>query len=123
MGLSKITRKQFMRLQNLRIRHYDDIIHDQGKAWLQKTFSSGSTKFPINVSALVRNIIWQTRERVMADEREPPTELIRTFWYSHIKPTLSRAGALSEETDQYNVLVDQLINLPSSNTYFFHIFR
>lgn len=39
----------------------------------------------------------------------PLKELIRTFWYMYIKPTLSRAGALTHETDQYAQLIDTIV--------------
>jgi hypothetical protein len=99
------------RLQKLGIRHFDELIHDQPKEWLHKHFSSGSSKYPVNVSRLIRNIIWQTRERVLKKEREPVKELIRTFWYMYIKPTLTRAEALSDETSQYNHLVRLLAEM------------
>lgn len=98
-----------IRLKNAGIRHYDELIHDQSKEWLIKNFSSGATDYPVNVSLLFRNIIWQTRERILNKEKPPLRELIRTFWYMYIKPTLSRAGALANETDQYVQLVDQLV--------------
>lgn len=97
------------RLHNAGIRHYDELIHDQSKEWLIKNFSQGATKYPINVALLFRNIIWQTRERILNKEKPPLRELIRTFWYMYIKPTLSRAEALADETDQYIQLVDQLV--------------
>jgi hypothetical protein len=87
------------------------LIHEQDEAWLIKNFSSGATKYPVNVSRLMRNIIWQIKERIGKGEREPLTELIRTFWYMYVKPTLSRAGALAKEVDQYKQLVEQLVNL------------
>ncbi len=104
-------RALFPKLDRLGIRHFDQLIHDQPKDWLLENFRSGSTKFPVNVTALIRNLIWQTRERIAAGDREPMRELIRTFWYSHIKPTLARADALSEESDQYDELVQQLVTL------------
>jgi hypothetical protein len=59
----------------------------------------------------MRNILWQTRERIQRKEKPPLRELIRTFWYMYIKPTLSRAGALATETDQYAQLTDSLVSL------------
>ena len=97
------------KLRKLRIWHFDELIHDQPKEWLLKNFSQGATKYPINVSLLFRNIIWQTRERIIKKEKPPFKELIRTFWYMYIKPTLSRAGALAHETDQYAQLVDTIV--------------
>lgn len=92
------------RLRRLGIRHYDVLIHDQAKEWLIEAFSHGATTYPINVVRLMRNIIWQTRERIRSGEKSPLNELIRTFWYMYIKPTLSRAGALSQHSDQYSYL-------------------
>jgi hypothetical protein len=96
------------RLRKAGIRHFDEIIHDQPREWLIEHFARGAKKYPVNVTRVIRNIIWQTRERIQRGERAAMTELIRTFWYTHIKPTLSRAGALSEETDQYRQLIAQM---------------
>ena len=97
------------RLRKLNIWHFDELIHDQSKEWLLKNFSKGASDYPINVSLLFRNLIWQTRERIIKKEKPPFKELIRTFWYIYVKPTLSRAGALTHETDQYAQLVDSLV--------------
>ncbi len=99
------------RLRQAGIRHFDEIIHDQSGDWLVTHFRTGARQYPVNVSHLMRNIVWQTRERIQRGEREPMHELIRTFWYTHIKPTLSRAGALTHETDQYDQLIAQLATL------------
>jgi hypothetical protein len=96
------------RLRKAGIRHYDELIHDQPKEWLLKNFSQGATVYPINVARLMRNIVWQTRERIIKKEKPPLKELIRTFWYMYIKSTLSRAGALANETDQYAQLIDNI---------------
>lgn len=97
------------RLRKAGIRHHDKLIHDQPKDWLIKNFSQGATDYPVNVARLMRNVIWQTRERIINKEKPPLKELIRTFWYMHIKPTLSRAGALAKEADQYAQMVDQIV--------------
>jgi len=57
----------------------------------------------------MRNIVWQTRERIVKGEKPPLKELIRTFWYMYIKPTLSRADSLTNETDQYAQLIDNIV--------------
>jgi len=99
------------RLRQAGIRHYDVLIHDQSKEWLIKNFSQGATVYPVNVARLMRNVVWQTRERIEKGEREPLKELIRTFWYMYIKPTLSRAEALTHETDQYAQLIDNIVSM------------
>jgi len=97
------------KLRKLNIWHFDELIHNQPQEWLIKNFSQGATDYPVNVSLLFRNIIWQVRERIIKKEDPPLKELIRTFWYMFIKPTLSRAGALTHETDQYAQLVDTIV--------------
>lgn len=100
------------RLRGIGIRHHDRLIHDQPKKWLVKNFSYRADEYPVNVSMLMRNIIWQTRERIISEEKPPLRELIRTFWYMYIKPTLSRADALSEDPDnQYKQLVAILVDM------------
>lgn len=80
------------RLRKAGIRHYDELIHDQTKDWLVKNFKPEGTapKYPVNVSRLMRNLIWQMKERVAGGEKEF-NELIRTYWYMYVKPTLARA--------------------------------
>ena len=97
------------RLRKAGIRHYDVLIHDQPKEWLIKNFKQGATDYPINVARLMRNIVWQTRERIIKGEKSLLKELIRTFWYMYIKPTLSRADSLTNETDQYAQLIDNIV--------------
>lgn len=99
------------RLRQAGIRHYDELIHDQPKEWLIENFQQGATDYPVNVARLMRNIIWQIRERIINKEKPPLKELLRTFWYMYIKPTLSRAGALVQETDQYAQLIDNIVYL------------
>lgn len=101
-----LPQNQINRLRGHGIRHFDKLIHDQPKEWLMKYFSRGADEYPVNISMLMRNIIWQLRERIQKKEKPPLNELIRTFWYMYIKPTLSRAGSFSNKTDQYAQLVD-----------------
>lgn len=105
------TLTQRERLRQLGIRSFDVLIHDQPKDWLIQHFKSGATDYPVNVALLMRNIIWQMRERVQTKEKPPLKELVRTFWYMYIKPTLARADSLVHETDQYDQLVDTLVSL------------
>ena len=97
------------RLRKAGIRHYDELIHDQTEEWLIENFNQGATDYPVNVARLMRNIVWQTRERITAGDKPPLKELLRTFWYMYIKPTLSRAGALAIKADQYAQLIDNIV--------------
>jgi hypothetical protein len=97
------------RIHNAGIRHFKKLIHEQDKKWLVKYFGEGADEYPVNIACLMRNIVWQLRERILKGEKPPLTELVRTFWYMYIKPTLARADSLAEKVDQYAQLIDQLV--------------
>ena len=97
------------RLRKAGIRHYRVLIHDQPKEWLIRNFRRGATDYPVNVARLIRNIVWQTRERILKKDKPPLRELIRTFWYMYIKPTLSRAEALAPKADQYAQMIGNIV--------------
>jgi len=97
-------------LRRLEIRPYDKILRDQPGAWLKAEFGPG-THYPVVVAVLIRNLIWQAKERIEAGKRPPMEKLIRSFWYSDVKPTLQRADSLSQDFDQYEVVIDQLAHL------------
>ena len=99
------------KLRKRKIRSFDKLIHDQSKDWLIKNFSKGADEYPVNVVMLIRNIVWQMRERVMSGRKPPFKELIRTFWYMYIKPTLDRCNSLSTEWDQYDYLIETIVDM------------
>jgi len=63
------------------------------------------------VARLIRNLVWQMKERIESGQALPFKDLVRTYWYMYVKPTLARAHALSEETDQYKQLSENLADL------------
>ena len=96
------------RLRKAGIRHYDVLIHDQDKDWLITNFKpEGANPYPVNVSRLMRNLVWQMKERIAAGEKEFH-ELVRTYWYMYVKSTLSRSDSLSAATDQYKQLTENI---------------
>ena len=96
------------RLRKAGIRHYDVLIHDQDKDWLITNFKpEGANPYPVNVSRLMRNLVWQMKERVSSGEK-PFHELVRTYWYMYVKSTLARADSLSAATDQYKQLTENI---------------
>jgi len=99
------------RLWRAGIRPFDALIHEQSRDWLIANFSYGATKYAVNVTRLMRNLIWQMRTRVRRGERAPYRELVRTYWYAYVKPVLSRADSLADGVDQYKQLVEQLVYL------------
>ena len=106
------TGKFISKLKKIGIRHFDEMIHDQSKEWLIENFHERAKKYKLNVTMLMRNLVWQMRERVISKQKPPLNELIRTFWYMYVKSTLSRAGALSKKSDnQYRLLVAVMVDL------------
>ncbi len=105
-------KKSFKRkLRNADIRHFDKLIHDQSKEWLIKNFHKNARNYPVNVTMLMKNIVWQMRERVKSGHKSPFKELIRTFWYMYIKSTLSRCNSLNENVNQYDYLVKAIVEM------------
>ena len=100
------------RLRKAGIRHYDELIHDQSKDWLVKNFKAegAAPKYPVNIARLMRNLVWQMKERIAAGEKEF-NELVRTYWYMYVKSTLTRADSLSADTDQYKQLTENIADM------------
>jgi len=100
------------RLRKAGIHHYDELIHDQDKDWLIKNFKAegAAPAYPVNVARLMRNLVWQMKERIAAGEKEFH-ELIRTYWYMYVKSTLARADSLSKDTDQYKKLTENIADM------------
>lgn len=103
-----VSKEEILRLE--KIRSYDVPIHKQSKEWLIKEFGPGKAH-PINLTLATKNIVWQTREQIRTGEIEPIQGIIRTFWYTHIKPVFARTGSLVNDKIQYRVLHRVLVDL------------
>lgn len=108
----KYTGAYIKRLKVLGIRHFPELIHDQSREWLIENFGTRKKRYPVNVTKLMRNLVWQMRERVINKQKPPLNELIRTFWYMYVKSTLSRSGSLSRKPDnQYRLLISVIVDM------------
>jgi len=101
-------------LRREKIKSYDVPIHLQSREWLIEQFGPGQ-KYPLNLSRTTRNIIWQTREKIRQGEVSPIQGIIRTFWYTHIKPVFARTDSLSDDTDQSSTLNREFVDLVRTN--------
>jgi hypothetical protein len=99
-----------VRLQREGIYHFDELIHLQSKDWLLKQFGPGKD-YPVKVNQLMKNIIWQIRDRIVRDKQEPFEGLLRGFWYAYIKPALARSGSLNTKIDQYPQMIKSFVRL------------
>jgi len=106
----KLTRKQRI-LMAEGIKTYDEPIHEQNKYWLKEQFGPGKV-YPINLTKATKNIVWQVRENIRKKKQEPIEGIIRTFWYTHLKPVFARTDSLNPETQrQADVLNKVLVKL------------
>lgn len=99
-----------VRLLREGIYYYQEIIHLQPRDWLIKEFGPGK-KYPVNISRLIKNIIWQTRTGIIQKHQPGIEGLIRSFWYTHIKPVLARTGSLNQKVDQYSQMIQLFVRL------------
>jgi hypothetical protein len=60
---------------------------------------------------LVRNMVWQNYVWIRDGKRPPFEGLIRSFWYSHVKPVYGRLGLLDPAKDQASVVNDVLAEM------------
>jgi hypothetical protein len=71
-----------------------------------------SQTWRIMVRPLIKNVIWQARQRIQSGQSPPVYGNLRTFWYSHIKPVLARFGDDDRlETDPYDAMLSVFVEL------------
>ena len=100
----------YLRLHREGIENFEELIHLQPGDWLKKTFGPG-TDYPVHISKLIKNIIWQIRNRIL-EKNQPSNEgLIRSFWYQFIKPALARTDSLNQKVDQYAQMIKAFVRL------------
>lgn len=78
------------------------------KRELEREFSTSAGQ--VNVSRLVRNLLWQTYQQIIRGELPSLDGNIRSYWYSHLKSVLSRLG-IAEGTDHYQTLIGMFTRL------------
>jgi hypothetical protein len=92
------------------IRHFDEEISRMSRERLRELFGAKTTG-RINLSLLIKNLIWQAHEGLQAGTVPSFKGNIRSFWYSPVKPVLSRAEALKAKSDPYGVMIDMFVRL------------
>ena len=87
-------------LKKLGIKHYNKNILKMPKPELLKKF--GKSAKHLNKSLFIKNVIWQTYEKLQAGEKPFDIGNLRSFWY-YIKDTMDRAGA-NKKGDPYLIV-------------------
>ena len=88
LSLSRLDQAEI--LKKLGIKHYDKNILKMPKPELLKNF--GKSAKTLNKSLFIKNVIWQTFEKLQAGETPFDIGNLRSFWY-YIKDTMHKAGA------------------------------
>lgn len=92
-------------LKKERIKSFTEEIRRMSRFKLIKYFSASSSK-KVKASLIIKNQIWQTFTNIKEGIEETPEGNLRSYWYSHIKPTLARVGLLSSKHDHYQTMLD-----------------
>ena len=101
---------QQRKLRSEGIREYTVPIHRQSVEWLTENFKDAYAKdYPVNISLMIRNIIWQQRQLIVKKDLPPFKGNIRSFWYSYVKIPLARLGIQKE--DHYKLMIEQFVHL------------
>lgn len=87
-----------------RIWDFEEEIRLMSKKKLLENFSAASSGKP-KATIIIKNQIWQSFQRIQEGKETQFEGNIRSYWYSHIKPTLGRVDLLSGY-DHYETMLD-----------------
>ena len=102
------------------VREYEEEIRFMDAEWLREQFgfvSSGR----LNVAKLIRNLIWQAYTKIRDGKRETIDSNIRGFWYTDIKPVLSRLGKETQGTRYSERMYDYLLEMVTVHRLFNYV--
>lgn len=105
-------------LKQLGIKHYDKNILKMLNAELLKEF--GKSAKTLNKSLFIKNVIWQTYERLKAGEKPFDIGNIRSFWY-YIKDTMDRVGA-NKKGNGYLIVSDMFMVMVKAGLFKYKAF-
>ncbi len=73
------------------IRNYPQDLRELSAEELRRLFAFASSG-KINATRVIKNLIWQAYTAIRDGRRAPIAGNLRSFWYTDIKPVLSRLG-------------------------------
>lgn len=106
----KLTPKQKRLLHDEGIQHVEESLREMNADTLRDLFSTQSSE-RLNVTRLVKNLLWQSYEQIVLKQRPTTDGNIRSLWYSDVKPVLSRADVLRDTDAGYGLMSELLANL------------
>jgi hypothetical protein len=72
----------------------------------------------INATRVIKNLIWQAYTAIRAGQRAPLAGNLRSFWYTDIKPVLSRLGVPVEGRRATELVYDAFVELVTRHHLF-----
>jgi hypothetical protein len=72
----------------------------------------------INATRVIKNLIWQAYTAIRAGQRAPVAGNLRSFWYTDIKPVLSRLGVPVEGRRATELVYDAFVELVTRHHLF-----
>jgi hypothetical protein len=72
----------------------------------------------INATRVIKNLIWQAYTAIRAGQRPPIAGNLRSFWYTDVKPVLSRLGVPVEGRRATELVYDAFVELVTRHHLF-----
>jgi hypothetical protein len=76
--------------------------------------SSGQAK----AAVIIKNLIWQTYSLIQAGKHPLVEGNLRSYWYSHVKPTLAKVELLSSKHDHYETMLECFVEMVKTHKLF-----
>lgn len=102
-------------LKKQKIKHYKTDILKWTKAEILAEFGRDNQKKHLNKSLFIKNVAWQTYERIQGGDKPFDIGNLRSFWY-YIKDTMDRVGA-NKKGNPYNIVSDMFVTLTRAGLF------
>jgi hypothetical protein len=99
------------------ITDYAQDVRQLSAAELRALFAFASSG-KINATRVIKNLIWQAYTAIRAGQRAPIAGNLRSFWYTDIKPVLSRLGVPVEGRRATELVYDAFVELVTRHHLF-----
>ena len=99
------------------IADYPQDLRQLSAAELQRLFAFTSSG-KLNATRVIKNLIWQAYAAIRDDHRAPIAGNLRSFWYTDIKPVLSRLGVPVEGRRATELVYDAFVELVTHHHLF-----
>ena len=99
------------------IADYPEALRQLSAAELRQLFAFASSG-KINATRVIKNLIWQAYTAIRAGQRPPIAGNLRSFWYTDVKPVLSRLGVPVEGRRATELVYDAFVELVTRHHLF-----